>query len=178
MRFNHPPPRSEQELSLIPLINIVFLLLIFFMVVGTITAPDAFPVDPPVSQQSRLEEADALQLLIDAEGRIALDGEVLEPGQIEERLRERLAEQRAVQRSAPLPFGAQVASDSAAGAVTTSDANATNAVNATNATNASAPIPHISLKADSAVAMSQLRPLLAQLRALGVERVRLLTRQG
>ena len=172
MRFNHPPPRSEQELSLIPLINIVFLLLVFFMVVGTITAPDAFPVDPPVSQQSRLEEADALQLLIDAEGRIALDGEVLEPGQIEERLRERLAEQRAVQRGAPPSFGVQAASDSVDDAVATSDANAANA------TNASAPIPHISLKADSAVAMSQLRPLLAQLRALGVERVRLLTRQG
>ncbi|MFP4603616.1 MAG: ExbD/TolR family protein, partial [Halochromatium sp.] len=86
MRFHHPRPRSEQESSLIPLINIVFLLLIFFMVVGTITAPDAFPVDPPVSQQSRAEEADALQLLIDAEGRIALDGEVLAPDQIEERL--------------------------------------------------------------------------------------------
>ncbi|MFP4496432.1 MAG: ExbD/TolR family protein [Halochromatium sp.] len=172
MRFHHPRPRSEQESSLIPLINIVFLLLIFFMVVGTITAPDAFPVDPPVSQQSRAEEADALQLLIDAEGRIALDGEVLAADQIEERLRERLAEQRGAQPDAPPPFGARSASAGDAEAVSAADANAIDAANAR------APIPHISLKADSAVAMSQLRPLLAQLRALGVERVRLLTRQG
>ena len=169
MRFTRPRPRREQESSLIPLINIVFLLLIFFMIVGTITPPDAFPVDPPTSQQSRLEESGALQLLIDAEGRIALDGEVLAPDQLEERLRERLAEQRAAQRGAPSPPGAQAAIDSAPEAVATADAGAADAIE---------PVLQLSLKADGAVAMSQLRPLLAQLRALGVERVRLLTRQG
>ncbi len=162
MRFTRPRAPMEQESSLIPLINIVFLLLIFFMIVGTITPPDAFPIDPPVSRQSRLEESDALQLLIDAEGRFALDGEVLAPDQLEERLRERLAEQRAAQRGAPSSADAQAVAAAA------SDADAAEAI---------APVLHLSLKADGAVAMSQLRPLLAQLRALDVERVRLLTRQ-
>lgn len=152
MRFNHHCPHMDLESSLIPMINIVFLLLIFFMVVGSIQAPDAFPVDPPASQQSQLLESPALQLLIDAEGRIALNGERLEPGQLPDRLRQRLAEQHAQQQGMQRPDQA--------------DEDGID------------PVVPISLKADGAVAMSQLRPLLAQLRELGVERVRLLTRQG
>ncbi len=153
MHFKDHRPRMDLESSLIPMINIVFLLLIFFMVVGSITAPDAFPVDPPTSQQSQLLESDALELLIDADGRIALDGERLEPDQLSDRLRDRLAEQRAQpQHDARPPAQAQQ--------------------------DGIEPVVYISLKADSAVAMSQLRPLLVQLRKLGVERVRLLTRQG
>lgn len=42
-----PPPsiRSERE-NVIPLINVVFLLLIFFMIAGQMTQPEALPVTP------------------------------------------------------------------------------------------------------------------------------------
>ncbi len=38
--------RASKELDLIPLINIVFLILIFFMLTGSITATDPLAVEP------------------------------------------------------------------------------------------------------------------------------------
>ena len=42
-----PPQKKELNVNLIPLINVVFLLLIFFLVVGTYTAPDNYETDVP-----------------------------------------------------------------------------------------------------------------------------------
>lgn len=39
----------DSEDNVLPLINIVFLLLIFFLLAGTISIPDLFYVEPPVS---------------------------------------------------------------------------------------------------------------------------------
>lgn len=53
--------------QLIPLINIVFLMLIFFMVAGQISQSDATFVSPPKSIAEAPIDDDALQILIDAE---------------------------------------------------------------------------------------------------------------
>lgn len=136
MRLTQPPPRRDQEVALIPLINVVFLLLIFFMIVGTIAPTDALPIDPPVSRQGHAAEPDPVQLLINADGRIALNGEVIPADQLAMALAESL-------KSAETPET----------------------------------LLNLTLKADGALVMAQLRALLRQLRALGVERVRLLARQ-
>jgi biopolymer transport protein ExbD len=136
MRLTQPPPRRDQEVALIPLINVVFLLLIFFMIVGTIAPTDALPIDPPVSREGQATEPDPVQLLIDADGRIALNGELIPADQLTTALAESI-------KPAEIP---------------------------------ETPL-NLTLKADGALVMAELRALLTQLRALGVERVRLLARQ-
>lgn len=46
LRRPHGPPRDTED-HILPLINIVFLLLIFFMVAGALTTPHSVRVDPP-----------------------------------------------------------------------------------------------------------------------------------
>ncbi|MCK5531283.1 ExbD/TolR family protein [Halopseudomonas sp.] len=59
--------KDKGDDQLIPLINIVFLMLIFFMVAGQISQSDATFVSPPESIAEAPIDDDALQILIDAE---------------------------------------------------------------------------------------------------------------
>jgi biopolymer transport protein ExbD len=71
-------PRTRARIDderVLPLINVVFLLLIFFMLAGQLATPDPFRVEPPESASERLVDAQELVLLIAADGRIAVDGE-------------------------------------------------------------------------------------------------------
>jgi biopolymer transport protein ExbD len=134
MRFTKPQAKVLSEDALIPLINVVFLMLIFFMITGQISPPDALNVEPPSSRQGQLTEPEPVILSMDAAGRVALNAEVVPAAELTERLTEALAAQREA-------------------------------------------TPAITLKADAAVTQAQLRVLLDRLRALGVERVQLLSRQ-
>ncbi|WP_200182177.1 ExbD/TolR family protein [Ectothiorhodospira mobilis] len=73
-----PPRRGDDESHLIPLINIVFLLLIFFLLAGAITRPDPFAVKAPVSERNETRAGEARLVLLHRDGRLALDGEPLE----------------------------------------------------------------------------------------------------
>lgn len=97
MRLTPPEPQGpapSADASLIPLINVVFLMLIFFIVVGQITAPDALAVDPPMSHQGLAGERDLVELVLDREGRIALDGRVIALSDLGPRLAARLDERK------------------------------------------------------------------------------------
>lgn len=48
MRIPAPEPRQDSE-NVLPLINVVFLMLIFFMLTAAIEPPEPFEVDPPQS---------------------------------------------------------------------------------------------------------------------------------
>ena len=61
--------------NLVPLINIVFLLLIFFMLSGTLAKTDLFEVIPPKSNTSSSAEAPELVILISDDSKIALDNQ-------------------------------------------------------------------------------------------------------
>lgn len=81
MRIEAPPARQRDlDDSLIPLINVVFLMLIFFMLAGHISAPDVLPVEPPESRSAVSTEPDVGTLLVGLDGQIALDGEILSSG--------------------------------------------------------------------------------------------------
>lgn len=142
MKFTKPQARTSNEDALIPLINVVFLMLIFFMIAGQISPPEALLVEPPSSRQGQLTEPEHILLLMDAQGRVALDDDLIEPTQLKKRLAARLASIRAAQDNA--------------------DAGGLG----------------VTLKADAAVTQGQLRQLLEQLRALGVERLQLLSQQA
>lgn len=74
------------EDHLIPLINIVFLLLIFFMVAGTFMNPDPLGVEPPASDSEHPATLELATLSVAADGRLALDGEAFDPDELRTRV--------------------------------------------------------------------------------------------
>ena len=68
MDFSDPPQRARAE-SIIPMINVVFLLLIFFLMTAQIAPPEPFEVMPPEADADNPAEAE-LVLYIDAAGRL------------------------------------------------------------------------------------------------------------
>ncbi|MDA5558781.1 ExbD/TolR family protein [Shimia sp. MMG029] len=46
-----PEPRRQRAESIVPMINVVFLLLIFFLMTAKLSQPDPFEVTPPVVAQ-------------------------------------------------------------------------------------------------------------------------------
>jgi biopolymer transport protein ExbD len=51
MNFEEPPRREPPE-SVVPMINVVFLLLIFFLMTAQIVPPEPFEVEPPDSVEA------------------------------------------------------------------------------------------------------------------------------
>lgn len=70
-------PRKTLDDEMIPLINIVFLLLIFFMVAGYIDQQDAMAVQAPESRVAALRQDLGNTLQINAEGELAFGGNTL-----------------------------------------------------------------------------------------------------
>lgn len=70
-------------INLIPLINVVFLLLIFFMVSSTLVTPDRFDVELPDSDQARASSSRPLVVLVGADGGLALNNREVDLGDLE-----------------------------------------------------------------------------------------------
>ncbi len=85
MQFRQHSGRSRNsDDGVLPLINVVFLLLIFFMLAGHLAAGDPFAIDPPKSQSEGQNSPQDMLILVSADGRFALDGvEMSEEGVIE-----------------------------------------------------------------------------------------------
>ena len=68
--------RSKTRLNLVPLINIIFLLLIFFMFAGSIEPPDPFTIELPGATNAEPPEPlyENIILHIGADGQLALNG--------------------------------------------------------------------------------------------------------
>ncbi len=56
-----------------PLIDVVFLLLLFFLLAGTPSPPEAFSVDPPRSEGALAAEIHTVLVLLTADGQLAVD---------------------------------------------------------------------------------------------------------
>lgn len=89
MRFEPPRPRNDEE-RILPLINVVFLLLIFFMLAGRIAANDPFEVAPPRSASEASAGPRDMLVVMDADGRLALNGVVMGRAALKESVAERL----------------------------------------------------------------------------------------
>ena len=72
-----PPPRREPGLA--PMIDVVFLLLIFFMLVGQIQYSAAVRIQPPVSMSDTTSAQQQIELVIDMDGALYLEGQKIEP---------------------------------------------------------------------------------------------------
>ena len=71
-----PPPRRATAEPVVAMINVVFLLLCFFMMTATLVRPSPFEVAPPVSGSAEAPETPVLEapLNVDADGRLAWNG--------------------------------------------------------------------------------------------------------
>jgi biopolymer transport protein ExbD len=83
--------RSSQMPNLTPLIDIVFLLLVFFMLTSHFVQEQAIDIDLPVADSGEaVSEDEQLELVINAQGRFLLDDHFVEPESLERLLREKL----------------------------------------------------------------------------------------
>lgn len=64
----HKPQETENTL---PLINVVFLLLIFFILSGVVTNPELFEVSPPESISDHEPDQGPIQILLSKDGKLA-----------------------------------------------------------------------------------------------------------
>lgn len=65
--------KPNQDDNLIPLINIVFLMLIFFMVAGHISQSDPINVQPPNSVSDNHSKSDPVVIIVATDGQIAIE---------------------------------------------------------------------------------------------------------
>ena len=67
IEFDQPPPRRPYE-AVVPLINIVFLLLIFFLLAGTLGPTDPVDVSLPEGRLDDKAQRDITTLFVEADG--------------------------------------------------------------------------------------------------------------
>ncbi len=72
MILSPPEPRTRQDRAIVPMINVVFLLLVFFLLSATLAPPDPFEVTPPTADGPH-SEAQPGTLHISATGALAFD---------------------------------------------------------------------------------------------------------
>ncbi len=84
MKFSHQQ-QEPLSINLTPLIDVVFLLLIFFMVTTTFTRETQLEVSLPEasSAQTASQEQDRIDIVINADGQFRVNGQALVNAQVE-----------------------------------------------------------------------------------------------
>ena len=93
MKLHEPPPPHRPD-GILPMINVVFLLLIFFVINGALHATDFFAVDPPLSESGEQVQDEETTVLIGAGGRLALQDREVDDVDMQLAVSDRLAENR------------------------------------------------------------------------------------
>lgn len=86
MMRQRPPRDDTQSIDLSPLIDCVFLLLIFFMVTASFTQDMSLQIDRPSAESATPASSEAIRLYIDASGDTYLNGEPVRTWMIQPRL--------------------------------------------------------------------------------------------
>ena len=92
MQLRRGTKRRNDDDSILPLINVVFLLLIFFMLAGKLSAGDPFRIDPPASVSDAQVAAEYMEILIGADGRLALDDALVDEAGLSTGVKRRLGQ--------------------------------------------------------------------------------------
>lgn len=87
IEFDDPAPRRAYD-AVVPLINIVFLLLIFFMLAGTLGPTDPVAVDLPDGQMDDSDASDAAMVYMEADGIVWQGGQIMDAQRAADHLRE------------------------------------------------------------------------------------------
>lgn len=86
LRLRRQEVRPQQE-TIVALIDVVFFLLVFFMLVGRMDATSPFELSPPLSTGGEALPAGGATISVAIDGRLALDGVVQSRAELLERLR-------------------------------------------------------------------------------------------
>ena len=92
MRLARRPHREAPE-PIIALIDVVFFLLVFFMLIGRMDATAPFEVDPPLAATGTDMPGGGATLSIAADGSLAIDGAAAERPVVLEQITAQLAQQ-------------------------------------------------------------------------------------
>ena len=82
--------KIDAGFSLSSMTDLVFLLLIFFVIISTMISPTTMPVDLPVSA-NKTKEKPRVGVRIDADGAFSVNDKRVEPLELERVLQERMA---------------------------------------------------------------------------------------
>ena len=63
--------------NLLPLVNVVFLLLIFFMVAGAFSTPDPFTIQPTIAKNDSNADTKVLTIIMSDQGELAVDNQIM-----------------------------------------------------------------------------------------------------
>ena len=86
---------TDEAVDLTPLIDCVFLLLIFFMVTPVFIHARGLDVDlPRASQATEQQEKKDINIIVERDGRIEIGGEEVLPGQLRARIERAMVENR------------------------------------------------------------------------------------
>ena len=72
MQIQQPAAKKELE-NLLPLVNVVFLLLIFFMLAGAFTSPEFFSITPTIAKNETQADPQILTILMNQKGELAIE---------------------------------------------------------------------------------------------------------
>ena len=86
-------PAADTEARILPLINIVFLLLVFFLLAGRLEPASPVPATPPEAATEAPDRATPMRLHLGRDGALAIDGEIVPRDGLEAWLTERTGPQ-------------------------------------------------------------------------------------
>ena len=86
--------RQGEEINIAPLIDMVFILLIFFMVSTTFVRDLQLDLERPGASSAVVADTRALRVQVDRRGGLYLDGQVVKPWMLESRVRDLLRNRR------------------------------------------------------------------------------------
>ena len=78
----HREPKRMKEVNLLPIINLVFLLLIFFLVAGTIEKIDVLPIDLPLAGNGKVLEESPFVILLGLHDEVLVNDEFVDLAQV------------------------------------------------------------------------------------------------
>ena len=90
MKLERPPRRAQPE-TIIALIDVVFFLLVFFMLIGRMDATAPFAVAPPVAGHGTDMPGGGATVAVSVGGALALDGRTMDAESLTAALADRIA---------------------------------------------------------------------------------------
>lgn len=84
------PSGSSPEMNLTPMMDVVFLILIFFLLTSIVSTQPVLNLDLPHASHSKDENKVQIQLVIRKEGQIEIDGEEVKLTELETVLRQKM----------------------------------------------------------------------------------------
>ncbi|GAA4876033.1 biopolymer transporter ExbD [Ferrimonas pelagia] len=97
MLSERPDVDQDAEINMTPMLDVVFILLIFFIVSTSFTTQTAIEIERPHASTAESMEQTPVLLVLDAAGRVYLDDQTLDVYYLEGRLRQLVAQTPQIQ---------------------------------------------------------------------------------